>query len=188
MGRSRHCAWRGRPHWLLTGRWTPSRRAPPTPCPRCKPRLSTASSSLLLLSRPQGGNSTNTVPLILPMSSARKNRNKLRLAPVLVPIDHDRESARILSTSNRRKRFASARRCLIRDEDRFHYRLCHQTLVSPFPLRPPKRGNFNRIRIRTEMTFVLAVAPRTNTNPPLSDQLQSHYLHNGFFNQHDNFF
>ncbi|KAG2625868.1 hypothetical protein PVAP13_3KG295454 [Panicum virgatum] len=45
------------------------------------------------------------------------------------------------------------------------------------------------IRIRTEMTFVLAVAPRTNTNPPpLSDQLQSHYLHNGFFNQHDNFF
>ncbi|PUZ64849.1 hypothetical protein GQ55_3G175600 [Panicum hallii var. hallii] len=49
-------------------------------------------------------------------------------------------------------------------------------------------GIFNRIRTRTEMTFVLAVAPRTNTNPPLSDQLQSHHLHNGFFNQHDNLF
>ncbi|CAL4894797.1 unnamed protein product [Urochloa decumbens] len=54
MGQSRRCAYRGRPRWPLPGRWTPSRRAPPTPCPRCRPRPPTASSSLLpLLSRPQ---------------------------------------------------------------------------------------------------------------------------------------
>jgi len=89
--------------------------------------------------------------------SARKNRNKLRLAPVLVPIDPS-----------------------LPPNPRF---------ALPTPVWPAtKAGNLQQDQDRTETTFVIAVAPRTSTNPPLNDQLQSHHLHNGFFNQRDNFF
>ena len=123
--------------------------------------------------------------------SARKNRNKLRLAPVLVPIDPERESARILSTSNRRKRFASPRRCLIKRWGSISLPSLppNPRFALPTPVWPAtKAGNLQQDQDRTETTFVIAVAPRTSTNPPLNDQLQSHHLRNGFFNQRDNFF
>lgn len=108
-------------------------------------------------------------PLISPMQSARKNRGKLRLAPVLLVTPEQQQSAREI--------------CVDRRWGSISLPLCppnRLTLVSPSPLlfnRPPKLGIFNRIR-------VLALTPRANTTPPLSD-LQSHHLRH---NQHDNFF
>ena len=90
--------------------------------------------------------------------SARKNRNKLRLAPILVPIDPERESARILSTSNRRKRFASPRRCLIKRWGSISLPSLppNPRFALPTPVwRPPKRGIFNRIRIGQRRPLLL---------------------------------